>query len=74
MFNLHRFMCTLLTTALDIKSLDIAHDNFADLLTKSLNGQRHRSLTSYLLFGRGEKFMKGSNSNDVLDADDSVAD
>ena len=48
--------------------------NIADLLTKALNGQRHRSLTSYLLFGRGEKFMKGSNSNDVLDADDSVAD
>ena len=38
--------------------------NLADLLTKPLNGQRHRSLTSYFLFGKGQSFMKGSNSKD----------
>ena len=34
--------------------------NIADLLTKPLNGMKHRSLTSYWLFGKGQWFAKGS--------------
>ena len=45
--------------------------NIADLLTKALNGQKHRSLTSHLLFGRGESFVKGSDKNDPNDSKDS---
>ena len=36
--------------------------NIADLLTKPLNGMRHRSLTSYWLFGKGQWFVKGKNN------------
>ena len=41
--------------------------NIADLLTKPLNGMRHRSLTSYWLFGKGQWFVKGSNNESAED-------
>ena len=37
--------------------------NVADVLTKPLNGQKYRSLISYILFGKGKSFVEGSNSN-----------
>ena len=36
--------------------------NVADVLTKPLNGEKHSLLISYILFGKGKSFMKGSVS------------
>ena len=46
--------------------------NIADLLTKPLNGMRHRSLTSYWLFGKGRWFPKWSIKEDPTHDEDNV--